>query len=77
MSISKRAQKTLALIRQGKFYRCYAPDLPATITELEEAGLIRKAGRPMVIVAAYVPTTGYTPYVQEKFDDSEPASEEA
>ena len=67
--ISKRAQKTLALIRQGRFYMAYDENNPATIKELEDAGLIRIAGRPMVLVAAYVPTSGYTPYTNEKFED--------
>lgn len=67
-ALSKRAKKTLKLIRDGRFYMAYDQKNPATITELEEAGLIRKAARPMVLVAAYVPTKGYTDYVSEKFD---------
>lgn len=67
MPISKRAQKTLDLIRAGRFYMAWNQRNPATIRELEEAGLIRKTARPVVIVAAYVPTDGYTDYVPERF----------
>lgn len=67
-NISKRAQKTLELIRKGRFYMAYDPNNPATIKELTDAGLIQQAARPMVVVAAYVPTTGYTPYQEERFD---------
>jgi hypothetical protein len=68
--ISARAKKTLDLIKKGKFYRPYDRNRPASIDELLEAGLIRCTGRPMIVVAAYVPTEGYTDYVPEKFEES-------
>ena len=70
IGVSKRARKTYELIKQGRFYMTWSHRNPATIKELERAGLIRGTARPMVIVAAYVPTIGYTDYVPEKFEES-------
>lgn len=69
--LSKRAQKTLALIREGRFYKAFANDKPACMQELVDAGLVGVTMRVEVIVACYVPTTGYTPYVPEKYDSAE------
>lgn len=67
MSVSKRAMKTLDLIKRGKFYMTYDDKNPATIEELKTAGLIRPSGRAMAYVAAYVPADGYVPMRQESF----------
>lgn len=67
--ISKRAEKTLDLIRKGRFYMAFGSRNPATIKELEAAGLIQVVARPVVIVAAYAPKNGYTPYSEEKFEE--------
>lgn len=67
--ISKRAQKTLELIKKGKFYACYDPNLPATIKELVEAKLIVRAARVGMVHAAYAPAEGYIPMRIERFVD--------
>lgn len=68
-NISKRTQKTLNLIREGKFYRKYDSNNPATIKELEDAGLIVGTGRVVVVELCYVPTTGYTGYIPEQYEN--------
>lgn len=71
MKISKRAQKTLGLILSGKYYEAYGDKNPNTIKELVDAGLIMPMARVVVVGKYYVPTRGYTPYIPEKFADSE------
>lgn len=67
--VSKRALKTLELIKKGKFYGAYHPANPATIQELADAGLIVRDGRAAVIVAAWVPTNGYVSTRPEQFEN--------
>ncbi len=66
--LSKHARNLLARIKQGRFYRPYDDRLPKAMKELEEAGLVTLTGRVVVIELAYVPTQGYTPYQEERFD---------
>lgn len=65
--ISKRAQKTLELIKKGRFYMDYDPNLPATIQELLDAKLIQRGARATTFVAAFVPVEGYIPMRDEQF----------
>lgn len=67
IQLSKRAQKLLQRIRDGRFYMT-GGRVPQCMSELERAGLVTVCMRPMVFVAAYVPTDGYAPYVPEHFD---------
>jgi len=67
--LSKHAQSLLKRLQRGRFYRPYNDRVPKAMKELVEAGLVTLAARPVVIVSAYVPTQGYTPYVEEKFDE--------
>lgn len=66
--ISKRAQKTLELIKNGRFYMDYDPNLPATIKELLEAKLIVRITRATTYVASFAPADGYIPMRPETFD---------
>ncbi|MDK2769960.1 MAG: hypothetical protein KYX69_19855 [Sphingomonas sp.] len=66
--LSARAQKLYARVQQGHFYRAYEDRLPKAMKELEAHGLVSIAGRVVVTAACYVPTSGYTPHVNEKFD---------
>lgn len=71
--LSARATKLLARIREGRFYKTYDPATPQCMDELIAAGLVTMAMRVETVVRAYVPTTGYTPYTRERFDqDREP-----
>jgi hypothetical protein len=65
--LSKRAQALLERIECGEWYKPHGDRLPAAMAELEAAGLVTVAGRVEVISAAYVPTSGYTPCVPERF----------
>lgn len=65
--LSKNALKVLKRIEDGYFYRPYRPDTPKCIQELVDAGLVKLTARPVVIELAYVPSTNYVPYVNEKF----------
>lgn len=66
--ISKRAQKTLELIKNGRFYMDYDPNLPATIKELLDAKLIVRMTRATTYVASFAPADGYIPMRPETFD---------
>jgi len=65
--LSANARKLLERVKKGHFYRAYDPGLPKSMKELEDAGLVYKTGRVVVIESCYVPTEGYTPYVEEKY----------
>lgn len=65
--ISKRAQKTLELIKNGKFYMAYDENLPATIQELLDAKLIVGTVRATTYVASFAPAEGYVPMRMEQF----------
>ncbi len=67
LKLSKNAEKLLARVKEGRWYMAYEPGVPKAMKELEDAGLVRIVGRPMVIAAAYVPAKGYVPYRGEKF----------
>lgn len=67
--VSKRALKTLELIKKGKFYACYDPNLPATIKELVDAKLIIRTARVGMVHAAYAPAERYVPMRFERFAD--------
>lgn len=66
--LSKRAEKTLARVKAGKFYRTYNRSVPDSMNELIAAGLVTTAMRVIVVERGYVPTQGYTSYVPEKFE---------
>lgn len=70
MPLSKRAEKTLALLRQGRYYPMFDPKIPDCMDELIAAGLVVDVMRVETIRRCYVPAKGYTPYVPEKFDES-------
>lgn len=70
-ALSPRAKKLLGRIRQGAYYMAHSPRKPKAMAELEEAGLVTITGRAIVFQACYVPTTGYTPMVQERFEGAE------
>ena len=66
--LSKRAQSLLARLKAGKFYIWGDGRTPKAMKELETAGLVATAGRPIVIARCYVPAAGYTPYQGERFE---------
>jgi hypothetical protein len=53
--LSKAAAKMYARIREGHFYKAYTDNIPRAMKELESAGLVKPAGRVVVIGAYYVP----------------------
>jgi len=63
--LSANARKLLERVKKGHFYKAY--DAPKSMKELEDAGLVYKTGRVVVIESCYVPTEGYTPYVEEEY----------
>ena len=65
--LSKNALKVLGRIEDGHYYKPYQPDTPKCIQELVDAGLVKLTGRVTVVELAYVPSTNYIPYVNEKF----------
>lgn len=66
--LSLRATKLLARIKAGEWYPAYPMHrIPKAMIELERAGLVSITGRVKVIEAAYVPSTGYTPFKSEEF----------
>ena len=67
-NLSKRAEKTLARIKDGSFYEVYGTRARLSLDELIDAGLITGAGRAVVIGAYYVPATGYVPMQCERFE---------
>lgn len=68
--LSARARKLLERVRRGEYYRAHHERLPKAMKELEDAGLVTVTGRPIVFEACYVPTSGYKPYVPEKFEET-------
>jgi len=53
--LSPAARKLYARIRFGHWYKPHAPRLPKAMAELIASGLVRRAGRVQVLVAAFVP----------------------
>jgi hypothetical protein len=70
MTLSNRAQKLLERVKVGEWYRAYEPNLPKSMQELVEAGLVTIGCRHPVLVSAYIPTSDYTPGIEEKFGTS-------
>lgn len=68
--LSNRAQRLLARVKAGHWYRPFNPNTPKAMQELVAAGLVSTTGRVVVIELAYVPADGYTPFVPEKFRGS-------
>lgn len=66
--LSKRAAKLFERVKKGEFYPAYDKSTPKAMKELEEAGLVSTCGRVVVIRACYVPASGYTPFVPERFE---------
>lgn len=66
--LSKRAQKTLARLKNGEFYPVDRKPLQS-ILELKRLGLIDRTGRVEIYRACYVPAEGYMPMTIEAFED--------
>lgn len=69
MTLSKAAEKLLARVRSGRFYRPYTGRCPKAMKELEEKGLVTLCGRVTRIELCYVPAHGYAPWQDETFGD--------
>lgn len=69
IKLSARAEKLLVRVKEGSFYLPYSPKLPAAMKELENAGLVTLTGRVQSVILAYVPTSGYIPFQNERFEE--------
>jgi len=69
--LSKHAVTLLNKLRRGHWVMAYGRRPTAALLELEEKGYVTTAMRPATFQRAYVPTTGYTPSVPERYQDAE------
>jgi len=63
-SVSKRARKLFERIESGRFYRAYGEGNPKAMTELLDAGLIKRYPKVVVIASAMVPHNYEASYVE-------------